>query len=156
VVTLYFPPAGAPAAPAAAETQAPSPPPSGAGAATVLLVDDNEEVRATTATYLRDGGLSVIEAPDAAAALRLLTASAVDAVVSDIVMPGELDGMGLAEAIRASRPGLPVLLISGFSQRAADAHARGFPVISKPYSMPDLERRLRLLVEPPAVAKIPS
>ena len=153
VVTLYFPPVEAPAAPVEAEAQAPIPPPLGSGAATVLLVDDNEAVRATTATFLRDGGLSVIEASDAAAALRLLAAGPVDAVVSDIVMPGELDGMGLAEAVRASRPGLPVLLISGFSQRAAEAHARGFPVISKPYSLPELERRLRLLVEPQVVAR---
>jgi two-component system, NtrC family, sensor kinase len=68
-------------------------------------------------------------------------------------MPGEMDGMGLAEAIRAARPSLPVLLVSGFSERVAEAHARGFPVINKPYGLPELERRLRLLVEPHAVAR---
>jgi signal transduction histidine kinase len=154
MVTLYFPPAeGAPAV-GQAQAEAPSPLPPGTGAATVLLVDDNEAVRATTATYLRDGGLSVIEAPDAATALRLLQASAVDVMVSDIVMPGDMDGMALADAVRASRPGLPVLLVSGFSQRVAEARARGFPVINKPYSLPELEGRLRRLVEPQAVAQI--
>jgi two-component system NtrC family sensor kinase len=108
-------------------------------------------VRATTAAYLRDGGLAVVEAADAAAALRQLEAGDVDAVVSDIVMPGETDGMGLADTIRAGWPDLPVLLVSGFSERVVEAHARGFPVINKPYGLPELERRLRLLVEPQAV-----
>jgi CheY-like chemotaxis protein len=152
LVTLRFPPAGAAAptveADAPAMAQA-----AGAGEATILLVDDNEAVRATTATYLRDGGMAVLEAADAAGALRLLEVSAVEAVVSDIAMPGELDGMALADAIRSARPGLPVLLVSGFSERVAEAHARGFPVINKPYGLPELERRLRLLVEPQAVAR---
>jgi CheY-like chemotaxis protein len=120
----------------------------------VLLVDDNDAVRATTAIYLRDGGLAVLEADDAAHALRLLETNAVEAVVSDIVMPGEMDGMALADAIRATRPDLPVLLVSGFSERVAVAHARGLPVINKPYGLPELERRLRLLVEPPVAAEV--
>jgi len=152
MVTLSFPSAEA-AAPAA---EAPAPAPSlqaiGSGEAVILLVDDNEDVRATAAAYLRDGGLAVLEAPDAATALVLLEAGTIDAVVSDIVMPGEVDGMGLADAIRAGWPGLPVLLVSGFSERVVEAHARGFPVINKPYGLPELERRLRLLVEPQAVA----
>ncbi len=153
VVTLSFPPAEAPAPALDADPPAASPPVAGVGAATVLLVDDNDDVRATTAAYLRECGLPVLEAGDAAHALRLLEANTVEAVLSDIVMPGEMDGMGLADAIRAARPGLPVLLVSGFSERAAVAHARGFPVINKPYGLPELERRLRLLVEPQAVAQ---
>ena len=147
VVTLLFPPAEASAPAPEAETPAGTPAVTGPGAATVLLVDDNEAVRATAAAYLRDGGLAVLEAGDAEAALRLLEANAVAAVVSDIVMPGEMDGMALADAIRAMRPGLPVVLVSGFSERVAEANAQGFPVINKPYGLPDLERRLRLLLE---------
>jgi signal transduction histidine kinase/CheY-like chemotaxis protein len=152
IVTLSFLPAQTPA-PVREPGPAPSPPAAGPGSATVLLVDDNDEVRATTAAYLRDGGLAVLEAGDAAQALRLLDANAVEALVSDIVMPGEMDGMALADAIRAMRPGLPVLLVSGYSERAAMAHAQGFPVISKPYGLPELERRLRLLVEPQVAAE---
>jgi nitrogen-specific signal transduction histidine kinase/CheY-like chemotaxis protein len=151
VVTLWFPPAAAAAPAPEAEVQAPSSHPPASGEATVLLVDDNEAVRATTAAYLRDGGLAVLEAADAAAALRLLEAGAVEAVVTDVAMPGELDGIGLAMAIRTGWPGLPVLLVSGFSERAAEARAQGLPVIAKPYGLPELERRLRLLVEPQAV-----
>jgi signal transduction histidine kinase len=153
IVTLSFPPAATLDAAQEADALSLGPPVARSDAATVLLVDDNEAVRATAAAYLRDGGLAVLEAGDALHALRLLEANAVEAVVSDIVMPGEMDGMGLADAIRETQPGLPVLLVSGFSERAAMAHARGFPVINKPYGLPDLERRLRLLVEPQIAAE---
>jgi signal transduction histidine kinase len=153
VVTLSFPPAEAPAQAPEADGHGPSPAAARSDAATVLLVDDNDAVRATTAAYLRDGGLAVLEANDAAHALRLLEANAVEAVVSDIVMPGELDGMALADTIRSTLPDMPVLLVSGFSERAAVAHARGFPVINKPYGLPELERRLKLLVEPQVAAE---
>ena len=153
VLTLSFPPADTAAPAAEIEVAAASPQAPASGEALILLVDDNEDVRATTAAYLRDGGLAVVEAADAAAALRLLEAAEVDAVVSDIAMPGEMDGMGLADAIRAGWPDLPVLLVSGFSERVVEAHARGFPVINKPYGLPELERRLRLLVEPQVAAQ---
>jgi signal transduction histidine kinase len=154
LVTLSFPPADAIAPAARPEAPAaPNPQPASSGQAVILLVDDNEAVRTTTATYLRDGGLAVLEATNAASALRILETGEVDAVVTDIVMPGEPDGMGLADAVRAGWPGLPVLLVSGFSERVAEAHARGLSVINKPYGLPELERRLRLLVEPRAVAQ---
>jgi len=145
MVTLLFPPSTLPADP----VEEPLEPfaPTGAGLEGVLLVDDNDAVRATTAAYLRECGLSVIEAPDAARALELLETARVEAVMSDIIMPGELDGIGLAQAIQARWPSLPVLLVSGYSERAAEAQARGFPVLNKPYSLPDVERRLRTLVD---------
>ena len=152
LVTLSFPPADVQAAdaepPIPFQRQHPV-----HGLSSILLVDDNDAVRATTAAFLREGGLSVIEAPDAVHALQALETAGVEAVVSDIVMPGE-DGMSLAEKIRVRWPGLPVLLVSGFSERAADAQARGFTVISKPYSMPDLEHRVRALVERAAAARV--
>ncbi len=113
------------------------------GPAAVLLVDDNEAVRATTAAFLRECGLSVIEAGDAAQALRALEAVTVEVVASDIIMPGDMDGIALAQTIRSRWPGLPVLLVSGYSERVAEAQARGLAVVGKPYSLPDLERRLR-------------
>ena len=149
VVTLVFPPLAAGSLTAPVDPPAAEPPPApmtGHGMASVLLVDDNDAVRATTAAFLRECGLSIIEAPDAAHALQALENAKVEVVVSDIIMPGELDGMGLAQKIKVRWPGLPVLLVSGFSERAAEAQARGFPVFTKPYSLPDLERRLRVLV----------
>jgi signal transduction histidine kinase/ActR/RegA family two-component response regulator len=153
MVSLLFPPTTAPAEPA--EDPLKSFAAAGAGLEGVLLVDDNDAVRATTAAYLRECGLSVIEAPDAARALELLETARVEAVISDIIMPGEMDGIGLAQTIRARWPALPVLLVSGYSERAADAQARGFPVLSKPYSLPEVERRLRALGEQAPTASSP-
>jgi CheY-like chemotaxis protein len=157
VVTLFFPPSDEPLETEADGERSASPPSSvvsPSNPASVLLVDDNDAVRATTALYLRDGGLAVIEAADAAAALRLLGTHRVNAMITDIVMPGEMDGMALAEAARAARPGLPVLLVSGYSERAAEAQQRGFPVIGKPYGLSELERRLRLMIEAPLPASL--
>jgi DNA-binding LytR/AlgR family response regulator len=62
-----------------------------------------------------------------------------DLVVSDIVMPGNTDGIGLARVIRARDPDLPVLLVTGFSQAAADVSSE-FTVIRKPFQLADLSR----------------
>jgi len=145
MVSLFFPPSPVPVAPG--EVALADFAPTGAGLEGVLLVDDNDAVRATTAAYLRECGLSVIEAPDAVHALEMLQSARVEAVMSDIIMPGDMDGISLAQTIRARWPALPILLVSGYSERAAEAQARGFPVLSKPYSLPDVERRLRVLVE---------
>jgi signal transduction histidine kinase len=153
VVTLYFPAVEGEAEPPLSSIEIVSSSAPAAIGAAILLVDDNEAVRATAAAYLRECGLAVVEAADAASALELLATHRVEALVTDIVMPGEMDGMGLAEAAKASRPHLPVLLVSGFSERAAEAQARGFSVTGKPYSLPDLERRLRVLIEAAAPAQ---
>ncbi len=151
LVTMVFPPLEEEAPPAALAPSQNAPPqtittPAGAGA--VLLVDDNDAVRATTAAYLREYGLTVVEAADAVQALQALeSGGAVEVVVSDIIMPGELDGIALAAVVKARWPGLPILLVSGYSERAAEAQARGLPVLNKPYSLPDLERRLRAIID---------
>jgi signal transduction histidine kinase len=153
-VTLYFPPVVGPVEPEIRPASEPTAPSMASGLPAVLLVDDNEAVRATTAAYLRECGMSVVEAIDAASALIALDSAAVEAVVSDIIMPGEMDGMSLAQTLKTRWPALPVLLVSGFSERVAEAQTRGFLVINKPYSLPDLEWRLRLLVRPSAIAEV--
>lgn len=146
LVTLYFPPANDSVATENDPIADRAEPLAGTDLAAVLLVDDNEAVRATTAAFLQECGLSVVEARDAQSALTALKSTRVEAVVSDIIMPGEMDGMTLAQTLKSRWPGLPVLLVSGFSERAAEAQARGFMVLNKPYSLPELERRLRLMV----------
>jgi len=143
MISLLFPPAAAPQEPVhgASDQSAPG----AAGLRCVLLVDDNEAVRITTAAYLRDGGLMAIEASNAGGALHLLETVRVEAVISDINMPGELDGMALALTIRERWPQLPVMLVSGYSPRAAEAVEHGFAVLNKPYSLPELEQLLRAL-----------
>ena len=143
VVSMVFP--AAEAQEAAAQAAEPTPALSASGGR-VLLVDDNEAVRQATAGFLRECGLVVVEARDSAQALDLAEEQAFDAVVSDIMMPGEQDGIALAQALSSLRPTLPVLLVTGYSDRAAEAQSRGLKVMTKPYSLAELERRLRAAV----------
>jgi DNA-binding NtrC family response regulator len=84
---------------------------------------------------LTEQGHRVILASNADEALqRLREGLRVDLVVSDLVMPGEIDGLGLAQAVRAKWPGVPVLLVSGYSDRASQAQECGFVLLSKPFS----------------------
>ena len=135
-------PEGATAAPAPAQGEVRGP--------RILLVDDDARVRGTLASYLRSSGLGVREARDAAEALAALEAERFDALVSDIVMPGEMDGLALAKAARRRDPELPVLLVSGFGPSVDDAAAAGFTVLAKPVELADLELRLRAVSRAPA------
>ncbi len=97
----------------------------------LLLVDDDATVREVTARLLRDNGLQVTCCHDGAAAVHCArTHGDIDLVLLDMMMPG-LDGPACFHALRESRPGLPVLLVSGYSlddqtQALLDAGARGF------------------------------
>ena len=84
--------------------------------ATVMLVEDDESLGDVTAALLAAQGARVLRASRAEAALRLLEAGASpDIVLSDIVMPGGMDGVALARRLREQRPDLPVVLITGYS-----------------------------------------
>ena len=79
-----------------------------------------------------------------AASVMLVTYAAYrafDLVVSDIVMPGRMDGLGLARAIKKKRPDLPILLATGYSA-AAQSVLADFPILRKPYQMHELSRAL--------------
>ena len=98
--------------------------------ARVLLVDDNEALAEVTALLLREHGAHVEHAHDAQQALRRVgDEPAFDVVLTDVVMPGELDGLGLARLLRHRDPALTVVLISGYSTAASQSE---FPVLSKP------------------------
>ncbi|MDH6634868.1 UNVERIFIED_ORG: CheY-like chemotaxis protein [Methylobacterium sp. SuP10 SLI 274] len=84
---------------------------------TALLVDDEEVVRISTADMLTDLGYAVVEATSAEEALRLVnTGEHFDLLVTDHLMPG-MSGTDLARAIRTAKPGMPVLLVSGYAER---------------------------------------
>jgi len=100
----------------------------------VLLVDDEPLVRAVTAAMLADLGYSVVEAESAAEAQRLLDDD-VAAVVTDYVMPG-MNGAALVAAVRAERPGIPVLIITGFVE--GDTLDAAIPRLAKPFHQADL------------------
>lgn len=109
----------------------------------ILLVEDDEFVRSLVETQLEMLGYEVTSAVDAACALSALAAgTAVDLLVTDVTMPGELDGFGLAARVRARWPALPILFASGNVQDVAGARALGAPHLRKPYRLDELERKL--------------
>jgi signal transduction histidine kinase/ActR/RegA family two-component response regulator len=142
-VTIYLPEADAGAAgtdPKAADApREPAP----MARVRVLLVDDNAEVRTVAADFLAEEGFAVREAANAREALDLLEREGADVLVSDIVMPGPLDGFALAQEARRRWPNLPVLLASGYAASAARAPELGFTVLTKPFRMEDLGDAVR-------------
>ena len=110
----------------------------------ILLVEDDVLVRFTTAEVLRDGGFDVLEAVDSSEALALLsTGHPLDLVITDIRMPGHMDGMQLANVLKNARPNLPVALLSSHLQRP-DHSADIF--ISKPYDPDKLVEVVKRLI----------
>jgi PAS domain S-box-containing protein len=115
------------------------------GSGTVLLVEDNPDVAIVSAGLLEQLGYTVRRVANAEAALLELEFDGIDLVFSDIVMPGKMDGLGLARHLRAVRPGLPILLTSGYSNAAVNVRG-DFPILRKPYEIHELSR---------AIAKLP-
>ncbi len=110
----------------------------------ILLVEDDSAVAALTSEMLGRLGYEVTHAASAAAALGALTAEEpVDVVLSDIMMPGGMNGVELAREIRRRRADLPVLLTSGHAGAAAHAdRAEGIPLLPKPYGLDELDAAL--------------
>ncbi|WP_241762840.1 PAS domain-containing sensor histidine kinase [Aromatoleum aromaticum] len=130
-----------PAAAGEAGTAAPATPLSGQ---LVLLVEDDPEVRTVVRKQLAALGCSVLEAENGQEAADIVeNVAAISLVLSDVVMPGGLDGCGLTRFIRRFRPGLPVILMSGYVDRA-DAVTRdlGVPLLAKPFSKERLSAML--------------
>ena len=102
----------------------------------VLLVEDNEEVARASEAVLRSFGLTLERTASADEALAVLAqrGDGFQLVVSDIRMPGSMDGIEMARRLRIARPALQVLLVTGYSERAASAAADGFEILSKPAS----------------------
>ncbi len=111
------------------------------GSGTVLLVEDNPDVASASMGLLEQLGYSVRWASDVETALKEIERDGIDLVFSDIVMPGEMDGLGLARVIKRTHPDLPILLATGYSD--ADQRARAdFPILRKPYQLHELSRAL--------------
>ena len=126
---------GRPARPACVE---------GPRACRVLVVDDDPIVAAGTAAMLEDLGHSAIEAASAEIALQVLSSvSGIDFVITDHAMPG-MTGTDLAECIRRTWPGVPVVLASGYPEVPGDE--LGLPRLSKPYRQEELARLLASMV----------
>ncbi|MGN6392474.1 MAG: PAS domain S-box protein [Gemmatimonadales bacterium] len=124
------------------------------GDESLLIVEDEELVRALAVRALETYGYTCREAPDATRALRLLEQRdvAVDLVIADVVMPG-MSGRELSERLASLRPGLPVLFISAFTDE--DVIRRGMleqgrPFLQKPFTPQELARAVRSALDAPA------
>ena len=117
---------------------------------TVLIVEDEVLIRWVIAEHLRECGYRVIEAGSGDEALDILrrTALSIDVVFSDVRMPGAIDGFALAQWVRRQRPAIKVVLTSGIARAAdaAQALCEEAPLVPKPYSPAELERRIRMLL----------
>jgi CheY-like chemotaxis protein len=132
---------------------------------TVLLVEDDAAVRQVTRLFLEGCGGHVLEAGDSVEAFRLWQShrETVDLLVVDLVIPGQVDGLQLADRLRTERPGLKVVLTTGFMDEslAAELNAtQGVEFLFKPYTCAQIEGVLARLrgnhlaqVPPPGPAK---
>ncbi|MGO4717172.1 ATP-binding protein [Bradyrhizobium sp. 2TAF24] len=103
--------------------------------AKVLLVEDSEEVAQVSREYLERLGHSVVTVTNGVDALAALSnVRGIDIVLSDIVMPGEMDGLDVARSMRTLFPGIPIILVTGYSASANAARREGFAVLRKPYN----------------------
>ena len=142
-VTLYLPRTASADAPAVADARPDAAP---GGNETVLIVDDNTEVREVMAVIVGSLGYEVLTAGDGAAALELIRSHCgIDLLVSEIVMSGA--GFELADRARALRPGLPVLLMSGYP--AGSVQKYNFPILHKPYRREHLAKHIRAALGEP-------
>ncbi len=116
--------------------------------ARVLVVDDDAEVREAMVAMLDELGYQVDEAPSADEALARLAdrrQPTIDILLSDVVMPGRLDGVGLAEEVQRLYPTIPVVLATGYTTRLAAASA--FRVLAKPFSHQALAETLAEILD---------
>jgi signal transduction histidine kinase len=119
----------------------------------VLIVDDDPMVAATTAAILEDLGHSVLVVSSGALALNVVRSeTAIDVVVTDYAMPG-MTGVELARQIQEVRPGLPIILATGYAD-LPNADDPGLPRLAKPYRREDLARMLAKVDRPEATANV--
>ncbi|HXF54418.1 MAG TPA: PAS domain S-box protein [Hyphomicrobiaceae bacterium] len=123
---------------------------------TVLVVEDDERVRQLTTTRLKLIGYQVLEASDGAKAVEALRGSdQIDLLFTDLVMPGGLSGWDVVARARELRPGIKVLLTSGYAEElvhASDLRRERLKVLRKPYSQADLLAALKEVLGAPAGA----
>ena len=117
---------------------------------TVLVVDDEATVRMLVTEVLEDLGYTAIEAADGAAGLRILQSDIrIDLLVTDVGLPGGMNGRQVADAARVARPGLKVLFITGYAENAVLSHGHldpGMHVLTKPFAMEALASRIKDLM----------
>lgn len=124
--------------------------PGAAAGETVLIIDDEPTVRMLVAEILTDLGYTALEAGDGAAGLKIVQSDVrIDLLVTDVGLPGGMNGRQVADAARVARPGLKVLFITGYAENAVLSHGHldpGMHVLTKPFAMEALASRIRELI----------
>jgi CheY-like chemotaxis protein len=114
---------------------------------TVLVVDDEAHVRMLVIETLSESAYRTLEAQDGRAALEILRTDArIDLLITDVGLPGGMNGRQLADAAREMRPGLKILFITGYAENAvvgAGHLPSGMAVLVKPFAMAALGAKIR-------------
>ncbi|MCJ2061741.1 PAS domain-containing protein [Methylobacterium sp. J-088] len=118
---------------------------------TVLIVDDEPTVRMLITDILEDLGYAAIEAGDSATGLKVLQSDVrIDLLVTDVGLPGGMNGRQMADAARVHRPELKVLFITGYAENAILGNGTlppGMAVLTKPFAMDRMAARIRSMIE---------
>jgi CheY-like chemotaxis protein len=118
---------------------------------TVLVIDDEPMVRMLIVEVLEDSGYVAIEAEDGPSGLEILRSDArIDLLITDVGLPGGMNGRQVADAARVARPDLKVLFVTGYAENAAIGNGfldAGMRVITKPFSMAVLGAKVREMIE---------
>jgi len=121
------------------------------GGETILVVEDNADVRSFVVRHLHELGYRVIEAKDGPSALPILSgATAVDLLLTDVIMPGGMTGRQLADEALRRRPDLKTLFISGYTKDSIVHQGKldpGVNFLSKPFRRRDLALKVREALE---------
>jgi len=121
------------------------------GGETVLVIDDEPMVRMLITEVLEEAGYIAIAAIDGPAGLKILQSDRrIDLLITDVGLPGGMNGRQVADAARATRPGLKVLFVTGYAENAAVGNGHldaGMEVITKPFVMAALGNKVREMIE---------
>jgi signal transduction histidine kinase/ActR/RegA family two-component response regulator len=136
--------------------EAPEPTPSAAdtpqatAGQTILIVDDEPTVRMLASEVLGQLGYATLEAEDGKAGLATLnTDRPIDLLITDVGLPGGMNGRQVADAARAVRPDLKVLFVTGYAENAVLSHGHldpGMHILTKPFAMDELARRVKAIL----------
>lgn len=118
---------------------------------TVLVIDDEPTVRMLIVEVLMEAGYTTLEAEDGPSGLKILeTATRIDLLITDVGLPGGMNGRQVADAARCSRPDLKVLFVTGYAENAAVGNGHlepGMELITKPFAMADLADKITEMID---------
>ncbi|MBW4656911.1 MAG: PAS domain-containing protein [Kaiparowitsia implicata GSE-PSE-MK54-09C] len=124
---------------------------------TVLVIDDEATVRMLVVEVLEEAGYKALEAEDGPSGLKILQSDArIDLLITDVGLPGGLNGRQVADAARRGRPELKVLFITGYAENAAVGNGyldAGMAVVTKPFTLAELGSRISEMIDGTAIPR---